>query len=568
MITQDAMHKYEDMIVVDDARNRILQGHVLDLMWDLPADSIDMIITSPPYWGLRDYKSTPVTWWGENNGISDDECDHTWESEYQKLIQLQAGNDDFKRPWREDASTDEARAFKTCTDCGAWQGQLGLELRFEDYIDHLMALITSCKRVLKPYGSFWLNLGDTYYGGGQAQGHKENTKNVGANTAGRSYVSRPVARGDLNNIKKKSLVGIPDRVKIAMIDDGWVCRNDIQWRKPNPIPSSVKDRFTVDNERLFFFIKSDEPLFWINEMNYKIVSTEPLGVKGKHNEDWIEVPHKQCKGIGKRKIKDKWKVCKRCKATGKIKESLWSGHDYYFEQQFEEASEVARWGSEIFDTHKSQKWQGNRPVGLTYYSKQEGEKTVRMKNRRSTWNIPDEDWVEDAIATILHELLKNKRATWDIQPASFAGSHFAVFPEKLIEIPIHGGSPKEVCMKCGIPKFPIIKTKKIGKTEEYTGQAKKDYNSAKAQNPSDTKRRILESMTKVIDVIKYSDCGCGAGFSRGIVLDPFFGRGTTGKVAHRLGRDFIGMELNEEYIEIAKKFINKRKRLTDFAREI
>lgn len=564
MITQDAIDKYEEMIIIDDARNRILQGHVLELLWELPPACVDMIITSPPYWGLRDYKSKPVTWYGVNQGLGDDECEHEWESEYQKLIKLQAGNDDFKRPWREDASSNEARAFKTCINCGAWHGQLGLELRFDDYVDHLLAFIGSCKRVLKPYGSLWLNLGDTYYGGGQAQGHKENSKNVGRTTVDKSYVSRPVARGDLNNIKKKSLVGIPDRIKIAMIDDGWVCRNDIQWHKPNPIPSSVKDRFTVDNERIFFFVKSDEPLFWINEVNYKAVSKVPLGVKGKHYEDWIEVPHKQCKGLGKRKIKSKWKVCKRCKATGKIRESVWSSRDYYFEQQFEEASEVSRWGGEIIDIHNRLKWKENRPVGLTYYSKQDGEKATRMKNRRSTWNIPDEDWVADAMATVLHELLKNKRATWNIQPASFTGSHFAVFPEELVEIPIKGSCPKEVCRKCGIPRLPIIKTKTIGKTEEYTGQAKKDYDGAKAQNPSDTKRRILESMTKVVDVIEYTNCGCDAGFNHGIVLDPFFGRGTTGKVAHRFGRDFVGMELNEEYIEIAKKFINKRKRLDDF----
>jgi hypothetical protein len=188
----------------------------------------------------------------------------------------------------------------------------------------------------------------------------------------------------------------------------------------------------------------------------------------------------------------------------------------------------------------------------------------RMRNRRTTWEIPDEDWVDDAFATVLHDLLANKRATWSIQPASFSGSHFAVFPEELVRIPIKATCPKEVCRKCGRPREPIVTTKKIGKTEEYTGQAKKDYDGAKAQNPSDTKRRILESMTKVVDTIEYTDCGCDAGFNRGIVLDPFFGRGTTGKVAHILGRDFIGMELGEEYVEIAKKFINKRKRLDQF----
>jgi tRNA G10 N-methylase Trm11 len=88
------------------------------------------------------------------------------------------------------------------------------------------------------------------------------------------------------------------------------------------------------------------------------------------------------------------------------------------------------------------------------------------------------------------------------------------------------------------------------KNGKYFGTEQKDYASSKASKPSEAKKRILESMSKVYET-ELSDCGCGAGFKSGIVLDPFMGSGTTAIVARRLRRSWLGIELSPEYIEIA-----------------
>lgn len=185
----------------------IIQGSALEVLRTLPSDSIDCCVTSPPYWGLRDYGT--ATWEG-----GDPECNH------------------FKNFLSSSKSTlhdkPEVKKMETgipfAGDCGKCSAvrkdlQLGLEPDFRDYIKNLCDIFDEVKRVLKPEGTCWVNLGDTY----------------GAD---------------------KSLVQIPSRFASEMTDRGWILRNEIVWHKPNVMPSSVKDRFTVDFEKLFFFTKS------------------------------------------------------------------------------------------------------------------------------------------------------------------------------------------------------------------------------------------------------------------------------------------------------------------------
>ena len=121
------------------------------------------------------------------------------------------------------------------------------------------------------------------------------------------------------------------------------------------------------------------------------------------------------------------------------------------------------------------------------------------------------------------------------------------------------GCAKEVCKQCGKPRIPITHTNKITEStkisgyKKYFGQAIKEYRGTVAKNPSDLKRRILESMQKETKIVGYSKCNCNAGFKPGIVLDIFFGAGTTAVAAEELGLQWMGIELNPKYIEIAKK---------------
>lgn len=138
--------------------NSVVRGDALEILRTLPADSIDCIVTSPPYYRQRNYEDSP--------------------------------------------------------------DQLGQEASPAAYVERLVEIMGKCRRVLKDSGTLWLNIGDKYDRGGQ--------------------------------------LGMPWRVALAMIDDGWTLRSDIIWHKPNAMPSSVKNRPTVDHEYIFLFTKGND----------------------------------------------------------------------------------------------------------------------------------------------------------------------------------------------------------------------------------------------------------------------------------------------------------------------
>jgi DNA modification methylase len=176
---------------------RLLIGDVRETLAQVPDGSVQCAVTSPPYWGLRDY--------GEPD-------------------------------------------------------QLGLEPTPEEYVANMVAVFREVRRVLRDDGVLWLNLGDSYTGGkqGRDDGHRRNTFGVfedgeakPGHMAGTGK-NRPVPTG----MKPKDLVGIPWRVAFALQADGWYLRSDIIWHKPNPMPESVTDRPTKSHEYLFLLSKS------------------------------------------------------------------------------------------------------------------------------------------------------------------------------------------------------------------------------------------------------------------------------------------------------------------------
>jgi site-specific DNA-methyltransferase (adenine-specific) len=269
----------------ENYKNKILLGNSIKELQLIPSNIIDMVITSPPYWNLRDYHN---------------------------------------------------------------ESQIGTEANYQEYISNLLKVFLECKRVIKNSGSIWVNMGDSYG-------------------------------------KNKSLYAMPDRLKIAMIDSGFICRNEIIWHKPNQMPSSSKNRFTVDFEKLYFFTKQE---------------------------------------------------------------------NYYFEQQLDPYTKpMNRWGGIKLKANGDSDWDNGT-----------GQSTYRDRNMRPNPNG------------------KNKRCVWSINTKPLKEAHFAIYPEELIETPIKACCPKN-----------------------------------------------------------------------GIVLDPFFGSGTTGVVAKKLNRNYLGIELNLEYIKIAEK---------------
>lgn len=161
---------------------------------------------------------------------------------------------------------------------------------------------------------------------------------------------------------------------------------------------------------------------------------------------------------------------------------------------------------------------------------------------------------------------RNKRSVWWVSPAPYKGAHFATMPPLLIEPCILAGtSEKGCCADCGSPY--VRKEKVVGtqvteqmlacgsdKEGNYTGQATKEYAEGKAQNPSDTKRRILESLSKVREYYFEKSCKCATEEIKScVVLDPFGGSGTTAWVANSFGRRAVVIELNDKYLPLIEE---------------
>lgn len=196
--------------------NRVIHGDALKALQHLPTESIDCVVTSPPYWSLRDY------------GV---------------------------------------------------KSQIGLEASPEEYIARLCQVFDEVRRVLRPTGSCWINLGDAYATRGSKTGkrpkHPQQILSPSSNHA--LDFKRPLAR-----LPGKCLVQLPARFALGMIERGWILRNEIIWHKPNCLPQSVRDRFTVDFEKLFFFVKQRryyfqqqfEPLQGRDRLFHRLINPE------------------------------------------------------------------------------------------------------------------------------------------------------------------------------------------------------------------------------------------------------------------------------------------------------
>jgi len=229
--------------------NQVVVGDCTKIMQGWPADSIDLVVTSPPYWGLRDYGSETVRIWG---GIP--ECKHEWSSQVSSFSK-QGG--EGKQSTNLGTLRGEDPKSDFCSKCGAWRGSLGLEPHPQLFIDHLIEICRAIRRVLKPTGTFFLNLGDTYYGSGGKGGQYEKFMPE----KGQPEHYRQSSKARSNWLQPKQLLLVPSRIAIALQNDGWLLRSDIIWWKPNAMPSSVKDRPSNAYEHVFLFAKQGRYYF-------------------------------------------------------------------------------------------------------------------------------------------------------------------------------------------------------------------------------------------------------------------------------------------------------------------
>ena len=257
------------MIELDWTENwKLFNGDSLEVLKQLPDKTVDCCITSPPYYGLRDYGTG--TWEG-----GDPNCPHYRTSKYSdKMITGQ------KTILDTHIGIGDAIYKTVCPICGAKRvdKQIGLEETPEQYIDRLVNVFREVRRVLKDDGTLWVNIGDSYAAqrGGTYQpaeslaGGKHGKTDDGQNVnRGRSGGYNPTRNAAAIGLKHKDMIGIPWMLAFALRADGWYLRQDIIWHKPNPMPESVKDRCVKSHEYVFLLSKNKNYYF-----DYEAIQTE------------------------------------------------------------------------------------------------------------------------------------------------------------------------------------------------------------------------------------------------------------------------------------------------------
>ncbi len=240
---------------------KIHQGDCLAVLKTLDADSVDCVVTSPPYWGLRDYGT--AQWEG-----GDAECDHKQPGTRAGVAStLRSDGRDHVGPYEGERNLTVGFPYRhLCGKCGACRVdvQLGLEPTPEAYVARVVEIFREVWRVLRDDGTLWLNLGDSYasHPAGNTKSRSERGNGKGLFRQGGDAQDHYFGNGmklpkseDLPGLKPKDLVGIPWRVAFALQADGWYLRSDIIWHKPNPMPESVTDRPTKSHEYLFLLSK-------------------------------------------------------------------------------------------------------------------------------------------------------------------------------------------------------------------------------------------------------------------------------------------------------------------------
>lgn len=287
---------------------QVIQGNALAL--PLPDSSVDLICTSPPYFGLRSYQDSCQTC----GGVDQSGPKMSGPSANSTLTGSKANRSGTDR----DGQTPDP----ACTDCGGtgkghYDGQIGSEATPAEFLDALLAATREMVRVLKPSGSIFVNLGDKY-----AQNVSRNGYD-GALTSG-AVLPEPVysERRDYGRVRTKSLIGIPWRYAIACIDQlQLILRAEIIWAKPNGLPESVTDRVRRSHEQWFHLVKQPRYFSAVDEIREpQVGSAVPVG---RRDSDYWRRANAPQNALGRQELG--WDVGERVyDPRGKLPGSVWT----------------------------------------------------------------------------------------------------------------------------------------------------------------------------------------------------------------------------------------------------
>jgi len=529
--------------------NKIHCGDNIELLKQLPEESVDCVITSPPYWGLRSYSDAAVKIWG-----GDPNCEHEWGTSHTRHQEA---------PGKTSLVKQKGLAYDvtthTCTKCGAWKGQFGLEPHPNMYIEHLVEICREIRRVLKKTGSFYLNLGDSYYN--SPAGNKELTQSISKGTAKAQDIAskKRVFRPDGKWLRPKQLLLIPTRVAEALQEDGWILRNDLIWNKPNPMPTSVVDRLNNTYEHIFFFVKNESYFFDLDVIREKPstgveYTRKASGIKGNvgaMNRQSMQDISNNPLGKNPGDVSTFESVTIDAELE-KIKDDI----EYHINKIFVLAKQRDR---ETYGGKYSDCGEGKDGKSTQEYL---------VSIRRTADEYVKENKLTGKIAQVIKDYAhgyagnpagRNPGDIFTITVQPFAEAHFAVFPPELARKPLISSCPKEICTECGSPRERILEDVKQltpKQEEDLKKQREKQQEYIKAGGgrgglPSTD----LISTEKV--TVGWTECGCKAPYAPGVVLDPFNGSGTTCLVAKQEGRRYIGFDINPDYCEMARNRIAK-----------
>jgi DNA modification methylase len=421
------------VIVHEDDMLTVYCGDVRAELAAVPADSVQTVVTSPPYYSLRDYGIPPTVWgdpsdptqhiheWGlsatrQSGGVYLGK--NRWQHQFNGRDEEQPGDrrQRLEEPFRVAGHPDIA-AGSFC-ECGAWLGALGLEPTLEQYVEHVVEVFRAVRRVLRSDGTLWLNVGDSY--ASQEQG-----------------------------LKAKDRMLVPARVAVALQADGWWLRDEIVWHKPNPMPSSITDRTTPAHEMVYLLTKRARYFYDADAIREEVTgNAHPSGGRDVP-AGWNAASFEQGAGRGARtaannprvKVPGGWDVTKGEGGHGSI--------------------------------HR-----GGR-TAATYR-----DKTTVAPNARGLRQAP-----EPGEPNAFHPLGRNKRSVWTIATQPYPEAHFATFPEALVEPMILAGSkPGDVVLDpFGGSGTVAMVANRLGRkavhvdlSEEYIAQAIKRIGESRA----------------------------------------------------------------------------------------
>jgi DNA modification methylase len=494
----------------------IICGDALTELRKLPDASVQCCVTSPPYWGLRDYGTG--SWEGGEDG-----CDHEGDQRhYTEKTAAVCSADAFSEPGQ--ANIDRLKEGRwrnngTCVKCGAIKqdSQLGLEKTPEEYVAKMVEVFREVSRVLRKDGTLWLNLGDSYASGGRGGGAEGEAGEKQRSNQGALLGAKKPPPG----LKTKDLCGIPWRVAFALQADGWYLRSDVIeevefycpcgcgyimeeriwrwsqdreliWRKSNPMPESTRDRPTKSHEYLFLFTKNSRYFYdaeaIAEQSSLAMLNQMRHGYDGEATKDYE-----------KNGVQNPSSVKSRIIENARRKHRLPAGWDT---------------------------------------SKGGCHGTIHREGRSPTTEYSD-----------VNSVRRNKRSVWTIATAPYAEAHFATFPPDLIKpCVLAGTSAKGCCAKCGAPLERLVEREKQPRGDCF---GKRDGAFDHGQSGS-TYQETVSTET----VGWRPTCKCDAAIEPCVVLDPFAGSGTTGMVALELGRKAVLIELNPKYIPLIEQRCN------------